>query len=199
MRSLRLLIPSFGLLLLLAVAVRTDLRTRRIPNKLVLLGLLGGAVWHLLGPAGHWTFDPVQPGAAGLLGFLLGAVAMLAGFFPLYVLRVTGAGDVKLLAAVGGIFGATSDHWLHLPALALSVLTAGGVLSLCRMVALGASARVMRNVWQVFRVFAWRAAGYVAPVDADFVTVDRMPYAIAIALGAVFCALASSVGWFAWL
>jgi len=71
-----------------------DLRYRRIPNWLVLAGLLLGL--GLNGFLFEWQ---------GLLRSLEGMGLALVIYFPLYLLRGMGAGDVKLMAAVGAIVG----------------------------------------------------------------------------------------------
>ena len=78
-----------------------DLRSRRIPNRLVLAGVLLAAVMHAALLA---TGQPALAGDAWWstpAGLLAGAAALL----PLYLLRATGAGDVKLVAMVemGGL------------------------------------------------------------------------------------------------
>jgi prepilin peptidase CpaA len=78
------------MLLLVAVAAIYDLRTGKIPNPLLLAGLVFGLCFSLL-----------SRGADGLLmslaGFGVGFVLVLPG----YLLRYTGAGDLKLLATLG--------------------------------------------------------------------------------------------------
>jgi prepilin peptidase CpaA len=71
-----------------------DLRTRRIPN--VLTGSLA-AVGIGLAAAG---VSGVSVGAS-LAGLVLGLVLMLPG----HMIGATGAGDVKLMAAVGAVIG----------------------------------------------------------------------------------------------
>ena len=93
---------------LASIAAITDLRTRRIPNWLTASGLCIGLIGNLVVGALH-------DGAPGLLTgaqmSLLGAAIGFALLFPLYVVRpaglghAMGAGDVKLLAAVGAIVG----------------------------------------------------------------------------------------------
>jgi prepilin peptidase CpaA len=77
----------------LGAAVFTDVRTRRIPNWLT--GAIAGAAFGLAFGGG-----PVTPVRA-LLGLLVGLVLMLPG----HVIGATGAGDVKLMAAVGAVVG----------------------------------------------------------------------------------------------
>jgi prepilin peptidase CpaA len=82
------------LLLIVCLAAFYDLRYRRIPNWVVLMGLLLGL--------GANTFLSRW---AGLERSLLGAGLAFLIYFPLYLLRGMGAGDVKLMAAVGAIVG----------------------------------------------------------------------------------------------
>ena len=83
----------FVLSLGLATAVYTDLRTRRIPNWLTGAMAAGG-----FGLAfGGGTVTPLQ----ALLGLMVGLLLMLPG----HVIGATGAGDVKLMAAIGAVVG----------------------------------------------------------------------------------------------
>ncbi len=82
------------LLALLALATRADLRARRIPNALTFPMMAGGIV---LGAA-FGGFD-------GLKEHALGAALGLGMLMPLYIMRWMGAGDVKLMAAVGALMG----------------------------------------------------------------------------------------------
>jgi prepilin peptidase CpaA len=77
----------------LGAAVITDVRSRRIPNWLT--GSILGAAFGLAFGGG-----PVTP-ARAVLGLLVGLVLMLPG----HVIGATGAGDVKLMAAVGAVVG----------------------------------------------------------------------------------------------
>jgi len=77
----------------LGAAVFTDVRTRRIPNWLT--GAIAGAAFGLAFGGG-----PVTPLRA-LLGLVVGLALMLPG----HIIGATGAGDVKLMAAVGAVVG----------------------------------------------------------------------------------------------
>jgi len=87
------MVPFFALSLGLAAAVVTDVRTRRIPNWLT--GAIAGGGFGLAFGGGV-----VTP-----LNALLGLLAGLALMMPGHVIGATGAGDVKLLAAVGTFLG----------------------------------------------------------------------------------------------
>lgn len=77
----------------LGAAVFTDVRSRRIPNWLT--GAIAGAAFGLAFGGG-----PVTPMRA-LLGLVVGLALMLPG----HIIGATGAGDVKLMAAVGAVVG----------------------------------------------------------------------------------------------
>lgn len=164
------------LLLILAIAVVTDVRHRRVPNVLVLAGLLAGLLFHGLGPqvSGAGGLFSTQPGALGGWRALGGAAAGLLLFLPFYLLRLLGAGDVKLLAVVGSFAGAAA-----FVNLALFVLLAGGLLALARMAWARNGPLVLRNA--LLAVGQLRNGG--APFDAGTRTAWRMPYAAAIAGG----------------
>ncbi|HEX6966777.1 MAG TPA: prepilin peptidase [Gemmatimonadaceae bacterium] len=103
---------------LLIAACVTDVRTRRIPNRLVLwlasLGILYSVAAH------PWRTGAARAGEGLLLG--------LALWLPFYLLHWLGAGDVKLFAGASAWLGAG----LALRAALLAALF-GGVLSLIWM------------------------------------------------------------------
>lgn len=94
-----------------------DLRTRRIPNALSLPLAAAGLL-----------FRGLFEGWAGAGDSLAGFFAMLLPFFVLFALKGSGAGDAKMMGAIGA--------WLGLRAgivVLLAVAIAGGVLSLLRI------------------------------------------------------------------
>lgn len=71
-----------------------DVYARRVPNALLVAGLLPGAFWLL------WSFS-ASMWIDALLGLMLGLVSML----PFYIVRWMGAGDVKFFAVLGFLIG----------------------------------------------------------------------------------------------
>jgi len=157
---------------LVVLATRADVRTRKIPNALTGSALLLGVLvrWALEGPAG----------AGNALASALVAGALL---FPGWLLRFTGAGDVKLMAAVGAWLG----HPLSLLA-ALASLIAGGVIALVVAWRRGVLVQSFRNM---FALGAMLLPGRLGAERAMAVTSGvRFPFAPAILAGAVFALLA---------
>lgn len=96
-----MLSPEFALTLILsAVVFAADGYARRVPNIVVLAGLVLGAgllLWHAWYPEG----SAVVSARAGLLGLLAG----LVGLLPFYAFGWMGAGDVKFFAVLGLLLG----------------------------------------------------------------------------------------------
>ena len=145
-----------------------DLRTRRIPNVVVLLTLLSGLGWAASGATGV-----TLPSAAA--GALLGLVLMLPGHY----FGGTGAGDVKLFAAAGAVIGIG-----QVPQAFLFTLIAGGVVAIAVAAARGRLAATAR-----------RAARLLASPGETKREIDRdpsdlgFPYGPAIAAGTILAVL----------
>jgi prepilin peptidase CpaA len=150
---------------LLVAAAVGDIRTRRIPNKLVLsIGLLG-IVYAI-------ASKPVIPGAfQGVGGILIG----LGCWLPFYALGWVGAGDVKLFAAAGAWLG-------PMRALegAIIAALAGAILALVWMV----RSRGVKETAETLAIAAGSPA-VLSPADARSRR-SKLPYGVAIALGAIW-------------
>src|SRR5690349_371597 len=96
------------------VAVFFDLRARRIPNILT----FGAAALAIVAHA-------IDGGASGALAAIAGWLVGAAIFFPVFALGGIGAGDIKLLAAVGALLGPAAAGWV-----CLFTGIAGGVMGL---------------------------------------------------------------------
>jgi prepilin peptidase CpaA len=168
---------------LLALAVWTDARQRRIPNVLVLVTLMAGIFLNLADTASdaRTGLFTTEPGALGLWFSLAGAFTGLLFFLPMWLLRALGAGDVKLFAAVGAFAGPAATVNL-----ALCVLLAGGLLAIARLMLFPGKELVRHNM---VALLGQLRPGSASPgFDARSQTAWRMPYAVAIAAGVAFYA-----------
>lgn len=152
----------------LAAAV-SDVMSRRIPNALTL-----GAAAVAIGMHG------VLSGWSGVVFAVSGWAVGLALFFPLFALKGMGAGDVKLLAAIGAWLGPLGAVWT-----ALYGAVAGGVMAVAVALARRYVGTAVRNLGTLLR--SWRIAG-VRPVEGltlGSASGPRLPYALPLAAGAI--------------
>ena len=166
----------------LAVAVWQDIRIRKIPNKVILIGTASAIAVHTVHAGG------LQGALFSLAGCLVGLLILL----PFYALKTLGAGDVKLMAMVGAFVGTPA-----VIGVTLLTMLAGGVLAL--VVALWSRQlnQVVKNVLRMLRLasIAGPAAAFKSDANPAPVT-GKLPYAIAIACGtAGHLLLAGSPGW----
>jgi prepilin peptidase CpaA len=100
------IVASMLILVLCAIAAVSDVRTGRIPNRLVAWGLGLGATLPVLSAllsAPHGALLGVL--GEGLGEALAGLIVTAAIPLGLYRMRALGGGDVKLFAAVGSLAG----------------------------------------------------------------------------------------------
>lgn len=176
------------LIVLLMLAAFIDVRTFRIPNWLTYggaaIGLAFGAAiqWRLLGPA--WALD-------GFLWSLGGLAAGLACLLPFYLLRVMGAGDVKLMAMAGAFLG--------LPEIVPAVLfsgIAGGVAALVFVVAHRRLVPFGRNLKSLAHGAALSAmAGLPLTGMPRGASVGNLPYGVSISAGTIAYVAARAMGY----
>jgi prepilin peptidase CpaA len=94
------------------IAAVSDLRSRRIPNWLSLTGIIAGIALNSF----LYGFD-------GAVRSLEGMGTAFGIYFVLYLFRAMGAGDVKLMAAVGAFVG--PGNWLMI--FLITALLGGGI------------------------------------------------------------------------
>lgn len=183
------LIAATLLAALLGGAVFHDVRAHRIPNRLVLWGLIAALALSALAPHGGGYFAAGAAGSPGIGASMLGAATGLAIFLPLYLLRAMGAGDVKLMAMTGAFLAPAGAAEAALLTLAL-----GGVLSFSAALWNGVLRQALANVRFMLTDAAVRGlTARTAAIQPALLSVGKVPYAIAIAAGAaayvVLCTL----------
>jgi prepilin peptidase CpaA len=154
-------------LIVLAVATFTDIRSRRIPNWLVLpfliLGICVGAYLQ------RWHGVALSLEGIAVGGVLFGVLALMGGM---------GMGDVKLCAAIGA--------WIGPGQLVFALVItgfAGGVMALCWAMAGGFMGELFSNTGDL--VFGLKDRGLRPHPELvlDNPRSRKMPYAPAIAIG----------------
>jgi prepilin peptidase CpaA len=157
---------------LLAVAIALmatawDLSTRRIPNALTF-----GAAFAAF--AVHGYLGGLDSLALAAVGWIVG----VAVFFPIFALGGMGAGDVKLLGAVGAWLGPVAVIWV-----ALYSGIAGGLLGLVVAAWSGYLRQAVANIYSM--VIYWRVVGLKPVPDLTLSSHSgpRLAYAVPILAG----------------
>ena len=145
-----------------------DIWTRRIPNAITFGTAALGLTLAATGLSG------VSP-ASALVGLVLGLLLMLPGHF----FGATGAGDVKLMAAVGAVLGLE-----RIVQAFLVTAIAGGLLAVGLAIANGRFGATVRRTGQLMRA-PGDAKREIESPDAG----NRFAYGPAIAVGAALAAL----------
>lgn len=164
--------PVVQILLVLTVLVAGiyDLRCRRIPNWLVLAGLLAGFAVNFA----------LAGGLAGLGRSAKGLGLAFLIYFPLYLVRGMGAGDVKLMGAIGAIVG--PGNWFII--FILSAIL-GGAIAVLLILSKG---RFRRTLWNVGYIL-WELCHFRPPqwsseeLDVRNPKALTMPHGTVVALG----------------
>jgi prepilin peptidase CpaA len=166
--SLTLPPPGIEVVLLALVlgAALYDIRYRRIPNWLTLPGVLVGL--------GLNTF--LYQGWPGLRVSLLGLVVGFGIYFVLYALRAMGAGDVKLMAAIGSLVG-----WADWFGIFVITAVIGGVAALVLAVLHGRLKKTLFNVGFILSEMKSGRPAFVGKEELDV----RNPKALGLPHGAV--------------
>lgn len=155
----------------LGICCYTDLRWRRIPNAVVLPSIATAVAWHFL-------HDGIDGLIASGWGILFGAAIL---FLP-FATGGMGAGDVKLMAAVGAWKGVVFAVYVLL----LGAL-AGGLVALLIVIRHGQIRATAGKIWNgivaimLFRFRLNSFAGHSATHGEAIVTI---PYGALLALGA---------------
>lgn len=124
-------VSLFSVLILCCV---TDIWSHRIPNMLILTGLAF---------RGIGLCAAILTEGFGVAAEALMAMIVFAGCcIPLYLLQMTGAGDVKLLGMIGFYVGLKRyEHFL------VGMLVTGGILAFCKLIWHKRFRKRLRYLW----------------------------------------------------
>jgi prepilin peptidase CpaA len=154
----------------------TDLRERRIPNWLTVPGLFIGLSVHTW--LGGWR---------GALTSLEGAGLALMILLPLVLMRGLGAGDWKLMGAIGACLG---------PLMMLFVLVASslitGLLAMVRMAMMGRVKSTLRNMFVLVQGFIAFGMKPNPEISLDTPGLIKLPFGATVAVGTLICFVAAT-------
>lgn len=172
---MELMIVRGVLILILVAAAIVDLRTQKIPNVLNYSTMLYGLI-----------ANTVLLGLNGLVVSLEGLGLGLALLLLFYALGFMGAGDVKLMGALGSVLGPgdTLDSFLYIGLI-------GGVYALLVILSPGSPSRqFLKRYWLIIKTFLYtKQFSYFSPSQEERKV--KLCYGVAISLGAI-CHIAFS-------
>ncbi len=164
--------PLVSLLLLaifMVFAVIEDIQHHRVSNRQLFWMVCLGVALNALGPQGSGALG----GRMALFGGLVGLVLLL----PFYLLRAFGAGDIKLMAALGTFFGP-----VEILSSTLSVLLFGGLFAVLRLLWIHKTRHALANISGLLSSLT---TGNEPAMDPSTKSVERMPFVPAIAVGSL--------------
>ncbi|MBY6037452.1 prepilin peptidase [Fictibacillus nanhaiensis] len=163
------------LITVLFICVITDVKSRKIYNKVIFPALLIGVLSHMIASGWSGLFFSFK-------GFLLGLGLLL---IP-YLLGGMGAGDVKLLALIGALKGSL---FVFYTAIYMGLI--GGVIAL--FILLFRKGVITRIKGILYSMGCWKF-GMRLPIFIEKEALTQTyPYGLAIAGGAMVCLLMKEV------
>jgi len=171
---------QWGVVIVASLAAAAfDLRSRRIPNRLTGATLACGIVWAVF--AAGW---------AGLGDGALGCVLLAFPYVLLFIFAGGGAGDAKIMGAIGMWLGVRGGAFVL-----ASVALSGVLLGFIWAAATGRLAPALENMASISKGVLGAAGSRGTLSDARFglpapSSMQKIPYGLAIAAGTVFAALA---------
>jgi prepilin peptidase CpaA len=160
------------------VAAWTDLRDRKIPNWLTVPGIFAGI-----------ALNSYLRGWHGTKASLEGAGIALLVLLPLVLLRALGAGDWKLMGAVGAFLGP-----ILLPFVLVGSIFVAGAMAVVQMIR-------TRRVIETFCNLAVLVQGFFSfglrvhpDISLDNPVLMKLPFGVAVAGGTLICICAARWG-----
>jgi prepilin peptidase CpaA len=163
-----------GALVVAGIGCMTDVATRRIPNVLTYPVMLAAIVGRTALQGRHGLGIAL---AGGLVG---GGI-----FLVFFLLHAMGAGDVKLITAIGCLVGPASAMEI-----VLATAIAGGIFAVLYSLWRGRLRAVLANVIDLIRFHAVAGAEMHPSLNLSNPQAARMPYGVAIAAGVLYSVFA---------
>jgi prepilin peptidase CpaA len=158
------------------VAAVTDLRARRVPNLLTGPGVLAGLAW------GLWV-----GGVAGLADSVAACLLLGLPYVLLFVFAGGGAGDAKLMGAIGAWLGVLNGVFAL-----VSIAAVGVILSVAFALGKRKVGSVIGNMGRMlnalFMFVLRRRLSEAQGLLPDTATMEKVPYAVAVVIGVCIAA-----------
>jgi prepilin peptidase CpaA len=153
------------------VAGTLDWRSRRIPNWLTVPAFVAGLGMNLF-----------VSGISGGLHSLEGAGVVMMVLLPVVLLRGLGAGDWKLMGALGAWLGPTRVIVVLLVTIGVS-----GLLALIQIIRKKRFVQTIRNMWELLRGFFVFGLHPHPEINLDNPSAVSLPFGVAAALATLGC------------
>lgn len=154
---------------IVTAAALVDLRSHRIPNWLTFPAMAVGL-----------ALNVITPGGEGFLFSIKGLAAGMALLLIPYMMGAMGAGDVKLMGAVGAFLGAEGVF----QACIISLIF-GGIYAVILIVVRGNIVLFLKRYWLMLKNFLmYRQIQYIQPSPGEFPL--KLCFGLAIAVGTIF-------------
>lgn len=141
------------------MAAYYDIRKRKIPNRLIMAGWLFGVI-----------FCFRQGGCYQLLSGFGIAAAVLAAGFPLFCMRMIGAGDIKLFSVIGFM-----QEWHDLGRIFMVFLMLAGAAALWKLIRKRLVAERFLYFFRYLAGWAYRTGYYEKSRDGTACTILLAP------------------------
>jgi prepilin peptidase CpaA len=152
-------------IILVTLAAIIDVRSQRIPNYLTLPSCGIGIMYHVL-----------ISGTNGLMFSFTGLVLGMCLLLFFYLLGGMGAGDVKLMGAIGALLG-----WEGVLRAFLFSAIIGGLYSIVAMAKAHVLREFFKNIWGTLKGFLLTQTVSYIPLNCKL----RLHYGLAIAIGTI--------------
>ncbi len=160
-----MILINLFLIIILSICVFTDVKSRRIYNKVIFPSLLIALLLNLI-------IDGWNGMSTTVIGFFLGLAILIIPFF----FGGMGAGDVKLLAFIGALKGTS---FVFMTAVYMAI--AGAIIAIGILVFRKGYAK--KSLYFLYG----KKCGLPTPSAFDTSSLKvKYPYGVAIALGAIF-------------
>jgi prepilin peptidase CpaA len=155
-----------------------DWRSRRIPNWLTVSGFLIGLALN----TAVWGWQGAQTALAG-------AALPLVVLLPVVLLRGLGAGDWKLMGALGGVLG-----WKQIFLVLLVTIFVAGAIAVGQMIHQRRVRKTLANLWELVRGFFIFGLRPHPELSLENPAAMTFPFGVAVAAATLLCYGVAAVG-----